>query len=58
MKNLENFGVQELNTEEIKNTNGGLMELLKGLLLGLVLEIAANPSSHWEAFKEGVRAAN
>jgi hypothetical protein len=25
MKNLENFGVQELNAREIKETDGGLM---------------------------------
>ena len=28
MKNLENYGVQELNTIEIKKTNGGILGLI------------------------------
>ena len=28
MKNLENFGVQELNNAEVKNTDGGFIPLI------------------------------
>ncbi|WP_445737409.1 hypothetical protein [Mariniflexile sp.] len=56
MKNLESFGVLELDAREIKEIDGGIMELLKGLLLGLVVEIASNPKAHWESLVEGSRS--
>ena len=37
MKNLENYGVQELNTKEIKETNGGFWNFVIGAIAGGVL---------------------
>lgn len=37
MKNLENYGVQELKTEEINETNGGLLNFVIGAIIGGVL---------------------
>jgi len=37
MKNLQNFGVQELGAEQIKETNGGWMSTFKpSLYLGIL----------------------
>ncbi len=41
MKNLKNYGVQEMNTKEMENTNGGynLIEYIAkgaGMLVGLI----------------------
>lgn len=40
MKNLENFGVQELNSEELQHTEGGLM-ILGALAVGLAVAYLA-----------------
>jgi len=37
MKNLENFGVQELKAEEINETNGGFWNFVIGAIAGGVL---------------------
>jgi len=42
MKNLQNFGVQELSAKEIKETNGGLI----GVIFLCILVIAA-PVAGW-----------
>ena len=36
MKNLENYGVQSLSTEEVKKTEGGIFGLDDALVLGIV----------------------
>jgi len=40
MKNLENYGVQELNANELKSTNGGFPWIIVGLV-ALVTVIAS-----------------
>ncbi|WP_343328493.1 hypothetical protein [Polaribacter staleyi] len=51
MKNLQNYGVQELNTHEITSTNGGLPPWVKKLgWLGLAAEVIDN----WSSIKSGI----
>tara|TARA_R110001606_G_scaffold397304_1_gene573415 strand:+ start:4352 stop:4552 length:201 start_codon:yes stop_codon:yes gene_type:complete len=58
MKNVQNFGVQELNTKEMKEISGGfwgvVIKVLKYIGSALLADTAVNPNSHLEAFKEGV----
>ncbi|MCF6279091.1 MAG: hypothetical protein L3J14_01960 [Flavobacteriaceae bacterium] len=43
MKNLENYGVQEMNAMEIRNTEGGwVSEVLRGLAYIAAIAAAAN----------------
>ncbi len=42
MKNLENFGVQELSANEINQTNGGWLGRLTGSLFRSTLYMGAN----------------
>jgi len=43
MKNLENYGVLEMNAEEINDTNGGIfLELAVGITVGLVISFCDN----------------
>ena len=37
MKNLESFGVQELNTLEVNETNGGFLDFVTGAIVGGIL---------------------
>ena len=37
MKNLENYGVQELNSNEINIIDGGFLEFLAGAIIGGVV---------------------
>ncbi len=41
MKNLENFGVQHMSSEEIKETNGGF-GLITAPILGFILGYVVN----------------
>lgn len=56
MKNLQNFGVQELNTQEIKETEGGIFGIddLAALAIGLTLVAATEIIGDWEHFKDGL----
>jgi len=38
MKNLENYGVQELNAKEIKETDGGFLDLLLSFVIGAAID--------------------
>jgi lactobin A/cerein 7B family class IIb bacteriocin len=42
MRNLENLGVQELNTKEMKDINGGFLGILLVVSLIIVAGIFAN----------------
>ena len=54
MKNLENFGVQELNQEEIKNSNGGfLLGPLTTIDLALTAMGIHDSIDHPDAFLDG-----
>lgn len=56
MKNLENYGVQELGAKEIQSIDGGLAvvdDILIGLVVGAVLGIV----NDWDDFKEGFFSA-
>lgn len=50
MKNLQNFGVQELNIEEKKVVSGGDfgMTLLGALLAYAIIDAVENPSDFWD----------
>ena len=54
MKNLENFGVQELNAKEIRNTDGGFLQYLAAALLYFAVETVTNPVSSGNAFVAGL----
>lgn len=46
MKQLENYGVQELNAREISETDGGWIRLL----IGVAIIVAGD----WDHFKDGL----
>lgn len=50
MKNLENYGVQELNAQEIKKTDGGYWQIL---LAAIITDMLLNPSATADAWTEG-----
>jgi DNA gyrase/topoisomerase IV subunit B len=59
MENLKQFGVQEIDSKEMKTLDGGMgvgMLLVAAVGLYLAVEIAGNPSAHVEAFKRGWNA--
>lgn len=53
MKNLEIYGVQEMDTTEMKKTDGGLIWLVYLAIAYIVVEAAINPQAHVDAFNEG-----
>ena len=57
MKNLDVYGVQELDAEEKVVTNGGFIHII-GAIAGIVIthivtEIVFNPEAHTNAWNEG-----
>jgi hypothetical protein len=53
MKNLENFGVQEMKISEIKKVNGGLFgldDLALAVAAGIILAVIED----WPNFKAGL----
>ncbi len=59
MKNLENYGVKELNTKDIKETDGGIFgAILAAAAIYLVYETIGNWSASREAFESGYAAGN
>jgi hypothetical protein len=52
MKNLQNYGVQEMNAEEVNETTGGDFGLT--LLGALVVAAAVEVMGDWEHFKDGL----
>jgi lactobin A/cerein 7B family class IIb bacteriocin len=51
MKNLENYGVQEMNATELSGTDGGFWPaIVVGLVIGAAIEIMGD----WEHFKQGL----
>jgi hypothetical protein len=57
MKNFEEFGMQEMDTKEMRTVDGGALALLAAAIgLYLAVEIAGNPKAHVEAFKRGWNA--
>ncbi len=53
MKNLENYGVLEMNAKEIKKTDGGL---LLAIFLYIAWETLGNPSASNDAARAGWEA--
>ena len=52
MKNLENYGVQEMSAKEVNETTGGDFGLT---LLGcLIVAVAVEVMGDWENFKAGL----
>ncbi len=56
MKNLENYGVQTLNAQEIRETEGGLFGIddLTVLAIGLIIVAATAIVNDWDDFKTGI----
>ncbi len=49
MKNLENYGVLELNAKEIKETDGGFWGTLVGALLAYaIIDAVENQDDFWD----------
>ncbi len=53
MKNLENFGVQELNSKEIRETDGGYWWVLQGAIGTFLYEVVNDWENNVAAFKAG-----
>ena len=53
MKNLENYGVQELNAKEIRETDGGIIGL-DDILIGLVIAVGTVIVNDWDNFEAGL----
>jgi len=53
MKNLENFGVQELDAKEIKSLNGGIWNYLAAAIIAFAWEVTSNPKAHLAALESG-----
>ena len=56
MKNtmsLENYGVVEMTTREMKTKNGGIWKYVIGFAASIASEIATNPKAHFDAFMDG-----
>lgn len=56
MKNLESFGVQELNSKEIKKIDGGLFgldDVLISVVSYLMWETLTNPKAAGSSFSDG-----
>ena len=53
MKNLQNYGVQEMNAEEMENINGGGFGWGIALLMYLAYETVTNPVSSGKSFLDG-----
>jgi hypothetical protein len=57
MKNLQSFGVHELNIKEIRETDGGYYPGIGlALLAYFVYETLSNPVSSGQAFANGLEA--
>jgi hypothetical protein len=52
MKNLENYGVLEMDAKEIRGIDGGFVWYI-WVAGAVAADIAMNPVSAWETFKEG-----
>jgi len=57
MKNLENYGVLEMNTKEIKETDGGIFGIDDAIILGAIALTLAVLNTDWDKaaddFKRG-----
>ena len=53
MRNLEIYGVQELNAREIRETDGGLFGL-DDMLIGITVAVVAGVIADWDNFKIGI----
>ncbi|WP_321515209.1 hypothetical protein [Marinifilum fragile] len=51
MKDLKEFGVQEMNTKEIKEIDGGIFG---AILAGVVIAGATVVFTDWDNFKKGL----
>jgi hypothetical protein len=58
MKNLQNYGVQELGHKETKNTNGGGFGWGIALLMYLAYETVTNPVSSGKSFLDGFNSGS
>jgi hypothetical protein len=56
MKNLENYGILELNAQEIKEINGGIFGW-DDVLVGLAIAAGAAIINDWDNFKKGFWSA-
>lgn len=59
MKNLENYGVQELDAKEISKTEGGVFGLddyLIGIAVGATVAAFTEIISDWDHFKKGLNS--
>ncbi|MBL4746441.1 MAG: hypothetical protein JKY08_08735 [Flavobacteriaceae bacterium] len=53
MKNLENYGVQEMGSKESKNINGGIFGI-DDLIIGVTLLVVGAIITDWDGFKAGI----
>jgi len=54
MKNLKNYGVQAMNAEDIRETDGGFLGILiSAAMVYIAMEALGNPTAHVNAFMEG-----
>ncbi len=56
MKNLENYGVQEMNASEIKEIDGGVFGW-DDILIGIAIAAGASIINDWDDFKDGFSTA-
>ncbi len=56
MKNLENYGVQEMNASEIKEIDGGVFGW-DDILIGIAIAAGAAIINDWDDFKDGFSTA-
>ena len=53
-KNLENYGVRELNAKEIREVDGEIIGILiSAAMVYIAMEALGNPTVHVNAFMEG-----
>ncbi len=59
MKNLESYGVQEMDTREMKQTDGGFFAIIGGIIFtALAAEVIFEGSAQcWADFVEGFNNA-
>ena len=54
--NLNNYGVQEMNAEEMRENNGGLLDPISiGIFVGLVVSFCNNFGDFRNGLKDGLK---
>ena len=57
MKNLENYGVLQLNTKEMEEIEGGDFGVVSTVVAGIIIGAAVEIMGDWDHFKKGFLSA-